>query len=476
MWSIKQKLRTRPYQIESILAQGGFGITYKARHLQLNHLVVIKTPNIALQNDPEYPEYVERFIKEGQILAQLAEKAHPSIVRVSDLFAESGIHCLVMDLIVGESLFNTVQKKGAFSEIKAVEIISQIGDALTVVHKIGLVHRDANPSNIMLRDGTPAVLIDFGIAGEIMPSVLSSQHPANTAFAPYEQHFDGSREPTVDIYCLAASLYYAVTGKKPTTALQRKVQGTALVSPKQHNPKISNHLNHGILQGLALEAKDRPQTMEDFLQLIQVKPPIVVNPMTTSVPMMSATPPTISSPSPTTKPVVTAKQKIVISPTPITELKQLTVKLISAFGVDYRPLHNLLVSGKWKEADLETSKKILEVAGRMKAGWLRVEDIKNFSCEDLRTIDQLWLKSSNELYGFSVQKRIYINVGGTNKYDQKIWENFGESIGWRVNQEWLKVDDINFVANAAIGHLPWDVWWKCVNNDGAISLLVRKDL
>jgi serine/threonine protein kinase len=476
MWSIKQKLQNRPYQIEGILAQGGFGITYKARHLQLNHLVVIKTPNIALQNDPEYPEYVERFIKEGQILAQLSQKAHPSIVRVNDLFQEGSIHCLVMDLIIGESLFDAVQKKGALPELAAVEIISQIGDALTVVHKLGMVHRDAHPGNIMLRDGTPAVLIDFGIAGEIMPTMLSSQHPANAAFAPYEQHFDGSREPTVDIYCLAASLYYTITGKTPTTALKRKIQGTALVSPKQHNSKISDYLNNAILQGLALEAKDRPQKMEDFLQLIQAKRSINIGLISTTPSVESATPAIVVNPLTTPKSVISATPKIVFSPIPITESRQLNVKLMSAFGVNYRPLQKLLVSGKWKEADLETSKKILEVAGRIKAGWLRVDDIDGFPGEDLRTIDQLWVKSSNELYGFSVQKRIYEGVGGTRKYNEKIWENFGESVGWRVSQEWLKVDDIKFVANAAIGHLPWDVWWKCVNNDGASSLLARKDL
>ncbi|OCR01831.1 hypothetical protein BCD67_04870 [Oscillatoriales cyanobacterium USR001] len=476
MWSIKQNLRNRPYQIESILAQGGFGITYKARHLQLNHLVVIKTPNFALQNDPEYPQFVERFIREGQILAQLAQKAHPSIVRVNDLFQEGNIHCLVMDLIVGESLFDAVQKKGAFPESQAIEIISQIGDALTVVHQAGMVHRDAHPANIMLRNRTPAVLIDFGIAGEIIPSTLTSQHPANEAFAPYEQHFDGSREPSVDIYCLAASLYYTITGKKPTTALKRKVQGTALIPPKQHNSKISDYLNNAILQGLALEAKDRPQKMEDFLQLIQTKSSINPSPIPTPQPAISTIPEIVSSPSPAAKPITSATPRIVLNTTPITESRQLTVKLVSAFGVDYRPLQKLLVSGKWKEADLETSKKILEVAGRIKAGWLRVEDIQNFPIEDLRTINQLWLKSSNELYGFSVQKRIYTNVGGSKKYDEKIWEYFGECVGWRVSQEWLKVDDIKFVANAAIGHLPWDVWWKCVNNDGASSLLVRKDL
>ncbi|HAT13645.1 MAG TPA: hypothetical protein DCS91_08820 [Microcoleaceae bacterium UBA11344] len=99
LWTPGQILKTRPYRIDTILAQGGFGLTYKATHLQLNHQVVLKTPNVGLQNDPEYANFVRRFIREGQILAKFCQNAHPGIVRVSDLFEEKGIHCLVGDRV-----------------------------------------------------------------------------------------------------------------------------------------------------------------------------------------------------------------------------------------------------------------------------------------------------------------------------------------------------------------------------------------
>ncbi len=86
LWTPGQTLTERPYRIESILGQGGFGLTYKATHLDLNHQVVLKTPNAGLQNDPEYAKFVDRFIREGQILAKLSQNAHPGIVRVSELF------------------------------------------------------------------------------------------------------------------------------------------------------------------------------------------------------------------------------------------------------------------------------------------------------------------------------------------------------------------------------------------------------
>ncbi|OCQ94654.1 hypothetical protein BCD67_04065 [Oscillatoriales cyanobacterium USR001] len=421
MWTPGERLRNRPYQIESLLGQGGFGLTYKARHLPLNHLVVIKTPNANLQNDPEYPKFLQRFIKEGQTLAQLSQKAHPSIVRVNDLFEEEAIYCLVMDLIVGESLFECVQKQGILPEPEAIEIICQIGDALTIVHQMGMVHRDAHPGNIMLRKGTPAVLIDFGIAGEILPTIFSYEHPANRSFAPYEQHLDGSREPTVDIYCLAASLYYTLTGQVPTNSLKRKLQDAPLVPPNKRNSQISDSINYAIMKGLALEAKDRPQTMQDFMTLIQPSQPIIVSP-----------PP--------------PKQQI-LNPSE-------TMQLISAKGIDYRRLEAFLASGNWKDADQETAKKMLEIAGREKEGWVKVSDIDRFPCEDLCTIDRLWSKYSNGRFGFSVQKRVYESLGETQNYDKKTWEEFGELVGWRVNNAWLWCNDIQFTPDAPIAHLP----------------------
>ena len=414
-WTPGYKLRQRPYIIETILGQGGFGITYKAKHLQLDYQVVLKTPNVDLQNDPEYHKYVQRFIQEGKTLARLCQNSHPHIVRVSDLFEENGLHCLVMDLIVGQSLWEFVQTKGRLSEADAVNIIRQIADALVMIHNAGIIHRDAHPGNIMLRNNTSAVLIDFGLAAEIMPRVMSSKHPANLNFAPYEQFLEGSGKPTVDVYCLAASLYYAITGQLPTQALTRKLKNQALIPPNEI-VKISDKINNAILKGLGLEPEQRPQTMAEFLRLLDIQP----------------------------QPART--------PQPHIELK-------SARGVNYYQLEQLLKARKWKEADKETVKKMCEVAGRTNAGWLRVEDIDNFPCEDLRTIDQLWVRYSNGRFGFSVQKRIYQSLGGTRSYDWKIWEAFGDQVGWRVGGSWLYYTDLKFNQTAKEGHLPNELWW-----------------
>ncbi|WP_244919372.1 hypothetical protein [Nostoc commune] len=122
----------------------------------------------------------------------------------------------------------------------------------------------------MLRSNGKAVLIDFGIAKELVPKTLSSKGIAgNEGFAPYEQMSRGSRDPTVDVYCLVATLYYGLTGQRPTTSLARKLDNTFLIPPKQINPSISDQLNQAILEGMALEAKDRPQSMQVWLAMLE---------------------------------------------------------------------------------------------------------------------------------------------------------------------------------------------------------------
>jgi len=271
-WGIGQELQGGKYVIEQILGQGGFGITYRALQVNLNRPVVIKTPNEYLNHDPEYDKYIERFIAEGQTLARLSQDPHPHIVGVIELFQEGNTHCLVMEFVPGENLFQAVKRRGALPEAEIVICIRQIGEALMVVHQAGLVHRDAHPGNIMLRSNGKAVLIDFGIAKQIIPATRSStDKAAHERFAPYEQKYRGSRDPRVDIYCLAASFYYGVTGQNPTSSLVRKLDNERLIPPQELISSISNELNQAILEGMALEAKDRPESMQLWLEILSHK-------------------------------------------------------------------------------------------------------------------------------------------------------------------------------------------------------------
>ncbi|MFE1746819.1 GUN4 domain-containing protein [Coleofasciculus sp. H7-2] len=149
-------------------------------------------------------------------------------------------------------------------------------------------------------------------------------------------------------------------------------------------------------------------------------------------------------------------------------------------------LADLLASRRWKEADEETLRIRLQVAGREKEGWLDVASIEKFPYEDLRAIDQLWLKSSDGRFGYSVQKQIWKSVGGNLNASDQIYEPFSDRVGWRVNKNCLQVDDLTFNSSALDGHLPavairlgglsWGVtgfWWE--KRQAYVFLLSDKD-
>lgn len=102
----------------------------------------------------------------------------------------------------------------------------------------------------------------------------------------------------------------------------------------------------------------------------------------------------------------------------------MAINLKSERGIESIMLRNLLAAGKWEEAHQETAKAICQCAGRIDQRFLDIQDIDAFPCEDLRTINQLWLYYSNNKFSFSVQKQIYENLGGTRDYDEKVWITF----------------------------------------------------
>jgi hypothetical protein len=123
--------------------------------------------------------------------------------------------------------------------------------------------------------------------------------------------------------------------------------------------------------------------------------------------------------------------------------------------VDYTRLRDLLAAGEWQEADRETETVMIKAAGRGQDGWLSEEDLEAFPCEDLRLIDELWVKYSNGHFGFSVQKRIWESVEETTQdADVEIWKKFGDKVGWRLNDSWVGYRNLTFSLDAPEGHLP----------------------
>lgn len=122
--------------------------------------------------------------------------------------------------------------------------------------------------------------------------------------------------------------------------------------------------------------------------------------------------------------------------------------------IDYNLLESLLKAKKWQEADQETTNIILTLGNKNKQGYLHQLDFNQLPSVDLKIIDQLWRDYSNNNFGFSLQKNLYQNLGGTRFFHQKLWQEFGEKMGWYQENNWLKYDQLNFTENAPEGHLP----------------------
>lgn len=171
-----------------------------------------------------------------------------------------------MEYIEGESL-NGKQ----LTESEAIVYIHQVGDALTAIHQQELLHLDVTPSNIMVRHNKEeVVLIDFGVSRQWIERLTQIYTVQNTPFySPLELYNPHKpRTPATDVYSLAATLYKLTTGKEPEGAPSRASYGCPLKDPQKINPLISDNTNLAIMLGLELKPEERPQSIKEFLELL----------------------------------------------------------------------------------------------------------------------------------------------------------------------------------------------------------------
>ena len=268
------------YLIGHVLGQGGFGITYVALDNQTKSRVAIKEympsefasrdeGTVALKiNSSNFLEDFcsgrEQFLMEAKTLAAFAGNEH--IIGIRDMFEANGTAYFAMEFVEGMSLKQYMQKRRVPLQVYETNIILlPIMEALQWVHSKGIVHRDISPDNIMIRSDGKAKLIDFGAArystGEKSKSLdVILKH----GFAPYEQYSKRGRQgPYTDVYALAATYYYAITGKVPPDAIDRMAEDT-LQLPSSYGVKIRKDTEAVLLKGLAVNFRDRYQTMTEF--------------------------------------------------------------------------------------------------------------------------------------------------------------------------------------------------------------------
>jgi len=438
VWTPNTQLQNGQYIIQKVIGGGGFGETYQAKDTEENRLVVIKTLNREQQQKQDFIDRQKKFRREA---LDLAKCYHPHIVQVYDTFLENGLQAIVMEHIDGDNLESYVDNYfnecGFLSEAEALRYIDQIGQALECVHERKLLHRDVKPSNIILRQKTQeAVLIDFGLAREFQIGKIRTMTASKTeGYAPIEQYERrGDFGYYTDVYALAATLYTLLTVRVPIPSHYRAEDNVILSPPQKYNQNISNQTNAAILKGMELEPGNRPQTIREFREMLGLVVPALVN---TSLVKYTRT--------------ISQQPQDQSSSTP--QFINPEIQLKSSAGIDYKKLYNLLATQKWKEADEETARVMLAITKREKEGYLDTRSINKFPCQDLCTIDNLWVKYSNGQFGFSVQKKIYQSLGGTKKYDDKIWQSFGDTVGWRKEGKWSYYKNITFSKTATKQHL-----------------------
>lgn len=299
------------YSLDREIGRGGFGITFQATHHYLNHIVVIKTLNEKLRQHPDFPKFERQFQDEAR---RLATCIHPHIVRISDFFVEAGLPYMVMEYIPGETLGEAYVMAGIpLPEAVATHYIRQIGAALEVVHQNGLLHRDIKPDNIILRRGTQeVVLIDFGIAREFNSGARQTHTGlVSEGYSPIEQYLSSApRTPATDVYGLAATLYTLLTAQVPMPALLRDRE--KMPSPKELQPQLSAAVNQAVMRGMAIEAKHRPPTVQEWLKMLPPPAPI---PEPARIPTYAVPTIDLSVQQPPPVPVVNPQPQLPVHPT-----------------------------------------------------------------------------------------------------------------------------------------------------------------
>jgi serine/threonine protein kinase len=261
------------YVLHEQLGKGVLTCTYRATNAQSGQTVVIKTLTEKLRQHSDFEQFKQQFLDFGN---RLKPCQHPNLVQVLDLFEDAGYPYLVMEYIPGKTLAELIQA-GVLPPVKAIRYIRQVGNALRVLHKAGLLHRDVKPENIIRhQDSDRVVLVEFGIAGEFLPGMLQTQaNLLSAGYAPLEQYsFQEERTPATDIYGLAATLYYLLYRTPPIAAPVRQVlqaQGNKRLFPansSQIAPNLSTSVKRAIWYGLELTPHKRPQTVETWLSLL----------------------------------------------------------------------------------------------------------------------------------------------------------------------------------------------------------------
>lgn len=265
----KGTLLQERYQIESLIGEGGMSYVYKAKDIKLGRIVAIK----ALKEEyTENAEFVSKFQNEARAAAKLN---HLNIVSTFDTVDEGKLHFIVMELVEGITLKNFIQRKKSLSEREAIGIALQLIDGIDMAHKMGIVHRDIKPQNIIVSTEGVVKIADFGIAGAAIQESGNSAVMGSVHYISPEQARSGVSDARSDIYSFSCTLYEMLTGKLPYEGEDSmSVVFSHLEDPiprvRDTAKEVSKALDYIVWRGMQKKASLRYQNIADMGEDLQL--------------------------------------------------------------------------------------------------------------------------------------------------------------------------------------------------------------
>ena len=256
----------RRFEIIEEIGQGGMGTVYKAYDSKIREVVALKLLKPEIASDPEV---IERFRNEIKLARQVA---HRHVCRMYDLGEEWLSIFISMEYVPGEDLKSFIRRSGHLTEAKAVGLAKQIAEGLAEAHRLGVVHRDLKPQNVMIDKDGNAKIMDFGIARSLHTRGVTGTGViiGTPEYMAPEQAEGHDIDRRVDIYALGAILFEMVTGRVPfegTTPLSivLKHRSEPPADPQTINAQISAGLSRIILKCLAKSRDARYQSATEVL-------------------------------------------------------------------------------------------------------------------------------------------------------------------------------------------------------------------
>jgi serine/threonine protein kinase len=270
------------FQVIEPIAKGGMGTIYRGRDGAGNLDVAIKLITREHSERYDYRDQKNRrqweayrFLKgitwEGEILLNLN---HPHIVQTYEIGKQDGQYYIIMELLPPRNLHELSYSRSERLKGRRLKVVYQFAHAILHTHRMGIIHRDVCPRNVLLDDEGRAKLIDYGLAIPKLEKLKDVFHRSGTPsyMAPEvvrSDHYDFR----TDIYAFGVSMYEIFVGKPPFAGedqFDRAAQhlGARVVPPRETNPRIPKELEAIILRALEKDPDSRYQSMEDVVQAL----------------------------------------------------------------------------------------------------------------------------------------------------------------------------------------------------------------